>query len=251
MNANPVTLMSAVALLGIGSVASGSIMVNYTVDAGGDNPNPLNGMSASATFSISGNELTILLVNTSTGVPVDATTADSLLVSVGFNLVDGITITSGVSAEIGAGSIGIGSWTGLVAGDSVAEEWLWTNDKGGDLMIVFDQVISTSSGQNAPPTYSFVDNSANPMVNGPFGGITASPPILAIPGEQPAVSNSIEFKVMLSDTLTEMQLEDIALASLVEFGSDFQYLTVVPTPGVLALMSLAGLVAARPRRRRE
>ena len=53
MNANQVTLVSAVALLGIGSAASGSIMVNYTVDAGGNNPNPLNGMSAAATWSIS------------------------------------------------------------------------------------------------------------------------------------------------------------------------------------------------------
>jgi hypothetical protein len=250
MNANQVTLVSAVALLGIGSAASGSIMVNYTVDAGGNNPNPLNGMSAAATWSISGTELTILLENTSTGVPVDALSADQLLVSLGFNLVDGITITAAVSAEVGPGSVGVGLWDALVAGDSVAEEWLWTNDNGGDLMLAYDQIISTSEGQNAPTTWSFVDNSMGPMVNGPFGGIAAAPPFLTIPGELPAVSDSIEFKITLSDTLTEIQLEEVALASIVEFGSDFQYVNV-PTPGVLALMGVAGVIAARPRRRRE
>jgi hypothetical protein len=250
MKANQLTLAAAAALLGIGSAASGSIMVNYTVDAGGNNPNGPSGLSAKGTWSISGTELTILLENTSTGVPIGALTADQLLVSLGFNLVDGITITAAVSAEIGPGSVGVGLWDGLVAGDSVAQEWLWTNDNGGDLMLAYDQIISTSEGQNAPTTWSFVDNSQGPLVNGPAGGIAAAPPFLPIPGTFPAVSDSIEFKVTLSDTLTEMQLEEVAQASIVEFGSDYQYLNV-PTPGVLALMGVAGLVAARPRRRRD
>ena len=223
------------------------IIVHYGTDAGGTNTNPLNGLAASASFRVDGLPLPIVVTNTSTGVPGGAEVSDSLLVSLGFNLGDGISIVSGNSAVIGAASIGLGAWAGLGPGDSVADQWLWTNDGGGDLLESFSQVISTSMGQGGGDTFSF-DGTADPNVGGPFGGIAAAPPIINVPGSQRAVSNSIEYRLTLSAVLSQSQLLQIAGSSIVEFGSDYQYLAV-PAPGSLTLLLVAG-VATRLRRRR-
>jgi hypothetical protein len=237
-------LALAAALLLTGA-ATADIIIDYTEDAGGSNTDPLNGLSASATFGLDGTELTILLRNTSTGVPLGAQVADSLFVSLGFNLIDDITILSGDSALIGPGSVGVGLWDGLMEGANVGDQWLWTNDGGGDLMADYAQIISTSDGQGDGTTISF-NGELNPNVGGPFGGIAASPPILDIPLNQPAVSDSILFTLTLSGALSEEQLMGIAENSLVEFGSDFQYLSV-PTPGTLPAILL--VLLGRRRRR--
>ncbi len=223
-----------------------TVIVHYTADAGGANTNPLNGLAASASFRVDGLTLTIVVTNASTGVPSGAEVSDSLLVSLAFNLGNGISIVSGNSAVIGTAGIGIGAWAGLGAGDSVADQWLWTNDGGGDLLESFSQVISTSMGQGGGDTFSF-DGVADPNVGGPFGGIAAAPVIINVPGSQPAVSNSIEYQLTLSALLSQSQLRQIAGGSVVEFGSDYQYLAV-PAPGALSLLLIAGVVA-RPRRR--
>lgn len=229
----------------LASPAFADYTVNYTVDAGGNNANGLGGLGAAATFSVSGTTLTVLLQNTSTGVPAGAEAADQLLVSVAFNLTGGTTFLSGNSAVIGAGSTGLGAWSGLVAGDSVANQWLWTNEFGGDLLGSYAQVISTSQGFGGGAALDFNGNA--PAVSGPFGGIAAAPPFVAIPGSQEAVSDSILFTLTLSNTLSDLELEAIADASIVEFGSDYQYMTV-PAPGALALLGLGGLVSRRRRR---
>jgi len=237
----------AVAALVAGAASGGVVVVvDYTVDAGGNNTDPLNGLAARATWTLSGTSLTILLENTSAGVPDSFEVSDSLLVSLGFNLLHDVTITSGDSAVIGAGSVGLGLWGARVAGDSVAEQWIWTNDFGGDLMEPFAQVISTSNGQGGGDVTTF-DGILNGNVGGPFGGIAADPPHRTVPDRQPAVSDSIFFSLTLSDILSENDLEEIALKSIVEFGSDARYLKV-PGPAAIALFGLAGL--ARSRRRR-
>jgi hypothetical protein len=235
----------AVAALMAG-VSSADVVVNYTLDAGGNNTDPLNGLAARATWALSGTTLTILLENTSTGVPDSFDVSDSLLVSLGFNLLHGVSIVSGDSATIGAGSVGLGLWGARVAGDSVAEEWIWTNDFGGDLMEPFAQVISTSNGQGGGDVTTF-DGILNGNVGGPFGGIAADPPHRAVPGQQPAVSDSIFFSLTLSDILSDDDLEEIALKAIVEFGSDARYLKV-PGPAAIALFGLAGLTRSRRRR---
>ena len=203
------------------STAHASFVVDYNIDVGGINTSGSSGLSARSTWVIDGNQLTILLENTSTFLPVGAGTADSLLVSLGFNL-NSLTILSGDVAEIGVNSIGLGAWSDLDAGDSVADQWLWTNESGGDLMSAFTQVISTSMGQNSSSHLDFNGLPAN--VKGPFGGIAAAPFLAAITGQKKAVSNRILFQVTLSGTLSEGQLASIAFSSWVEFGSDFQYL---------------------------
>ena len=227
------------------STAHASFVVDYAIDVGGINTSSSTGLSARSIWTINGNQLSILLENTSTTLPAGAGTADSLLVSLGFNLINQ-TILSGDVAEIGFNAIGLGAWSDLDAGDSVADQWLWTNESGGDLLTTFTQVISTSMGQARASHLDF--NGLPASVDGPFGGIAAAPPLVEISDQQKAVSNRILFEVTLSSTLSEGQLASIAGSSWVEFGSDFQYLAV-PGPGALPILMTLPLFLCSRRRR--
>jgi len=235
------------ACLAVGApCAHGAYIVDYVVDAGGNTSDPLNGLAARATFDLTGTQLTILLENASTGVPVGFNAADSLLVSLGMNLPDGVSIFSGNAALVGPGSHGVGSWAGRAAGASVGEEWIWTNDFGGDLMAPYAQVISTSSGQGGGTLTRF--DGGHGSVDGPYGGITADPPILPVPGNKPAVADSIVFTITLTEGLSDAQLAAVADASIVEFGSNARYLTANTTPEPASLLLvLAGVVLRRRR----
>ncbi len=223
---------------------AGDVVADYAVDAGGNNNQPLNGLSARGTFRISGTQLEILLENTSSGVPSGFDAADSLLASLGINL-PGVAISGGASAVVGSGSSGLGAWSARGPGQGVGEEWIWTNDGGGDLMQAFRQVVSTSQGQGGGPLFRFDGGSGS--VGGPFGGIAAAPPHRSIPGNQPAVSDSILFTLDLSGPLTETELAPAVAASVVEFGSDARYLQV-PEPATLVALSVVLLVRAARRR---
>ncbi len=118
----------------------------------------------------------------------------------------------------------------------------------GDLLESFSQVITTSQGMGRGARMSF-NGDSHPNVKGPFGGMAASPPVIDVPSSKPAVSTSIEFTLTLSDTLSETQLLTIAGGSIVEFGSDYQYLAV-PTPGTLSLLAVALMIGRRGRSRR-
>jgi hypothetical protein len=242
-------LAVAASLLALSAPAPAGLIVDYGVDVGGSNGQALNGLAASAEFEIDGLELTITLSNTSTGVPSGAEVSDSLLVSLAFDLPDGIVIVSGDTAVIAAGSHGLGSWAGEGPGFDVGDEWAWTNDGAGDLLEVFSQVITTSQGMGGGARMGF-NGDSHPNVKGPFGGMAASPPHVSVPRSKPAVSDSIEFTLTLSDTLSASQLLTMAGNSVVEFGSDYQYLGVVPTPGTLGLLAVALFVGRRSRRRR-
>lgn len=238
-------LTSVLAVGAATSVAGAGIVVDYTTDAGGANLEPLKGLAARATFNVTGNAFTILLENTSQGVPTGFEAADSLLVSLGMNL-PGVDILSGDAAVIGHGSTGISAWSALGEGDSVGNEWLWTNDFGGDLMAAYAHVISTSNGQGGK-TMRF--DGMPGAVGGPFGGIAVAPPIVSIPDSQHAVSDSILFSLTLTGTLTQAQLQTVAHTSIVEFGSDQRYLTTAPEPNTVALLATAGALFIRRRRR--
>lgn len=235
------TLVVCLAAAAIGARAD--IIVDYVIDAGGNNTDPLNGLAARASFMLDGMQLAILLENTSTGVPLSFETSDSLLVSLGMNLPGGAAIVVGNAAYIGPGSQGLGSWAGRTAGDSVGEQWIWTNDFGGDLLEGWAQVLSTSDGQGGGPVTRFDGGSGS--VNGPYGGIAANPPLLTVPGSKPAVSNSILFSLTLSRALTEAELADTALTSIVEFGSDARYLVHAPEPAGVLLVLLGAALCRR------
>jgi hypothetical protein len=246
MKPGPILVVLGVYLCGLTSAVA-DIVVPYTVDVGGSLGGPLNGLSARATFRASGSSLTVLLENTSTGLPPAADVSDSLLVSLGINL-PGVDIVSGAAAIIGPGSVGLGQWSGRTAGDSVAEQWLWTNDFGGDLMESYRHVISTSNGQGGGTSHRF-DGGDPHAVDGPFGGIAAAPPLLAVPANRYAVSNSIEFTLTLTGPISEAELAAAARAAIVEFGSDARYLTApAPEPGTSALLFIFGAALRRVRR---
>lgn len=228
--------MVLLAIAAAGTAHGSMITVNYTVDGGGNNNAPLNGLAARATFTTNGALMTVLLENTSTGLPAGFDTAASLLVSVGFNLPQGMSIVSGNTAVVGPDSVGLGQWGALGPGDSAAADWAWTNSGGGDLLNSFLQVISTSNGNQG--LTQFGGGAAN--VGGPFGGISASPPLLNVPGAQRAVSSSILFGMTLSAPLTDAQLGTVASQSIVEYGSDARYLRV-PEPSSLALLAAGGM----------
>lgn len=232
-------------VLAFATSVQADIIVNYSIDAGGSNSFGIDGLTARATWSIDGNQLSILVENTSTAVPFGFEVSDSLLVSLGFNLPD-LTTMHGDSAVIGPDSVGIGKWDSLSAGDSIAEQWLWTNQRGGDLLKDFFQVISTSMGVGGGDRTKF--NGQNGGVGGPFGGITTDPLLLNVPKNKAAVSNGILFILTLDSLLTEAQLLNVAHNSIVEFGSDFQYLAV-PTPGTVGLLLTAVIIRSRRRRR--
>lgn len=232
--------LSALALTGS---CWSSVVVNYTVDAL-DAGLSLEGLSAQAEFSISGTELTVILSNTSTGTPLGAEVSDSLLTSLAFDL-DAAQIVNGSSALIASGSQGLGAWSGLGPGANVGDQWLWTNDNGGDYLKAFTQVISTSNGQGGGTTQSF-NGVLNPNVGGPFGGIAADPIAIGVPKSQRAVSDAIVFTLTLSDSLSEATLADIAASSVVEFGSDYRYIAVPAPASAFALLAIFGV-----RRRRR
>lgn len=220
------------------SLANASIIVDYTNSIGGSSFGPLNGLSARATFEVSGTSLDILLENTSTGAPADFDGADGLLVSLAFDLPDGVAIASSTAAVIGPGSQGLGAWSDREPGDSVAEEWVWTNNGSGDLLSGWSQVITTSNGTGAGTPAAF---GATTNVSGPYGGIAAAPPLFNVPGSQRAVSNGIAYSLTLTAPVTEAQLYAGVMEGVVEFGSDRRYLST-PEP-----TSLVGLLALRRR----
>jgi hypothetical protein len=242
-------LLSAIVVPTLSATAAVTT-VNYTVDAGGNIPGPLNGLRAQASFENSGKDLIVRLTNTSTGVPAGFGVGESFLVSVGFNLPADVSIATAKTALIAPGSFGVASWSGRLAGASVAEEWLWTNDFGGDLMNSGQvnsarQVISTSSGQGGGTSERF--DGGTGTVNGPSGGIVAAPPIVSLPGSSMGVSNSIIFAVTLTRALTDAENNSVAQGSLVEYGSDARYLRVPAPSSSLALIG-AALIMGRRRR---
>jgi len=83
-------------------------------------------------------------------------------------------------------------------------------------------------------------------LSGPFGGISSIDPALNVPGSQPAVSDSISFSLTLNREITEADLREALADSVVEFGSDYQYLRAVPAPGALMLLSIAFLAVPGP-----
>lgn len=242
--------LSALALIGASAAAAhASFTVNYVVNAGGTSSGPLNGLSARGIWSVSGTQLSIQLINNSTGVPADFDSAASLLTSVGFTLPNNIIILDG-GAAIATGSSGFGAWASRTAGSSVSDNWAFTNTFGGDLFnsgqsLASKQVVSTVQGSVGGGSATRFAPSSDPL-DGPSGGMATTPPTISTGGLF-GVSNSIVFTLNLSSAITDAQLQQLASASSVEFGSDARYLKI-PAPGSAALLGLGGLMVARRRR---
>jgi hypothetical protein len=247
MTGRSIALMAGV-VLGIAPVASASIMVTFD-DPGG------SGLSAEAEFSVvNPTTLEVRLKNTSTGVPGGFNNADQILTGVSWDFgvagldIGDITITGG-SVFTGPTSMSIDfDIMNVGPNEDVSGEWGYGNmDTTGLLM----NLISTVQANATMFPGANLDGPVE--IDGPQGGLVADPVVVPL-GGLGVIQDEVIATLTLSGPITEAELLDDLLNNgvLVEFGSDAAFIYgVVPTPGVLALMAMAGVVAARPRRRRE
>lgn len=244
------TVPALFSCLAVVLLASSSLLaMPVTMDA-----SSASGLGASATFSLSadGTTLTIVLTNTSTGVPDGFDESDSLLTSVSFDLPDGVDIEGG-SVVITDGSVSenfdaVDSQ--LSGGDPVTYEWGFANDDTSDTALRPDYVSAMRSH-----TEPFIEQNSRDAnldgphtnLNGPQGGLTNG--IVELNGNG-AVNNSVTITLDLSAPLPDLGFLTEAGVTF-EFGSDAAFLTVVPEPStfVLALLGLAGGLGLVRRRR--
>ncbi|MHC4127495.1 MAG: hypothetical protein ACYTGE_02785 [Planctomycetota bacterium] len=113
----------------------------------------------------------------------------------------------------------------------------------------------------------YVPDMSNPTKADGFGtfdfavkdGQGENHPSVILPGETLDFSFTMSFAANVKDFTTACSVPDVGdyCAALIAAkfvsgpGDDSAYGATVPTPGVLALMAMAGLVAARPKRRRD
>ncbi len=235
--------LCALAVIGVVvGFARADIVVDYSQFAGGRGGDAPGGLSARATFRTSGTKLRVLLENTSTSTPSGFSVEDSLLTSLALNLP--VPFASGDFAEVAPGSRGLGAWSYLREGDSVAKQWLWTNSGASDVLANYSQVISTSK-ENKELSRRFDGTKA--AVKGAYGGIAALDE--SVRRGRLAISNSIVFQVTLAGELSEEQLRAALRGSKVEFGNDARYLQPVPSPGAALLAGVGAACIALVRRR--
>ena len=231
-------LASAAALALAGSAFAGGDLITVTGPAG---------LKASAEFTIiNPTTLQISLKNLSTGVPVGFTEAAQILTGVswdfglpGANLSDP-TITGG-SVVIGATSFSVNFSTGSFGpGDDVSAEWGYGNAPSGASLQNFLSALQAGTTQ-----FPGVNRDGPTNVDGPQGGVVATPPILDLSGLG-AVQNEVVPTLTLSKSISNLEFLYTNLVRF-EFGSDAAFITN-PTPGASALLLIGGLAAARRRR---
>jgi len=207
-------------------------------------------LAGTADFSVSGNTLTIVLTNSSTGATGGAA-ATNLLVGIGFNL-PGITIVNNGgsnSVAITTGSSAIGftppildtSWgAGNGALDAINNLTL-LGDVNASASTLQAQISFDLAGTTTPPPGS----GAN--VDGPGFGMLSNNVSDATAGGLAAVKNSVTLTLLLGGTVSGDLIGLIDSGHVVlSFGSP----TPVPEPGNVVLFgaALAGLGWMRRRK---
>lgn len=241
-------LMSFIAAACLAASTSAAVVsVDYTVDAGGKPNHGLDGLSARATFSTNGNELSILLQNTSTARAPGFSRTDMLLTSIAFNL-PGLSM-QGVAARLALGDGPISEWVEDRTAGLIGQQWKWTNDGGRGLLSPYSQVITTVNSSVGQTSQRFTGDHHG--VGGALGGIASMGLLPSFPALQQLTSvDSISFTLTLNGALTTDQLAATALGAMVEFGAHRQYLRAQPAPAPgAALLGILGLGALSRRLR--
>jgi hypothetical protein len=222
------------------ATASFSVQGAIVFSGSGNNPEVSATASGSASFSIAGNILTLVLTNTT----APRTSAQgNALTGVTFDITPGSPVLTLTSTAITAGSLLWNSKTSSTAAASLAGSW--TNVLGGSPLGEYG-VASTGFNNrfnggsislgNSSPNYGIV-------AAGTFDGTNS----VAFGGSQfPFIQNSMTFTFSGVSGISESQIANVKLL----FGTDGTGVvnTLVPAPAP-ALLGLAGLLGVSRRRR--
>lgn len=215
------------------------VQAAVTFSGSGLNPEIGANASGSAMFTISGNNLTLVLTNTT--LP-RSTAQGAAMTGVTFNLNSGSPALTLTSTAVTAGgtywtskttqaappSLN-GSWTSAVVSNAQHQYGVATTGFNG-----WFNGGSISLG-NAAPNYGIVAAGTFDGTNVAFGG-----------SQFPFVQNSMTFTFSGVSGISESQITNVKLL----FGTDGSGIIQanVPAPGALAVTGLGGLLALRRRR---
>lgn len=210
-----------------------------------------SGMSAEAEFILlNSTTLQVRLKNTSTGSPSGFGGAAQILTVLSWDF--GAPGNNGGDTQITGGTVVIGPTSQTInfdtgsygPGTNVGGEWgFGNNDSSGGLM----NLISANTSGAVPFGGPNLDGPSS--MDGPQGGLVANPPIADL-GGQGAIQNEIIATLNLSIAISNLNFL-VANGTQVEFGSDALFIggQLVPAPGAMCLLGIAGLCGRRRRRR--
>lgn len=207
-----------------------------------------SGLSAQAEFTlVNPTTLQIRLRNTSTGAPAGFEASDQILTTLSWDFGPagpaGPAIIGG-SVVIGPTSSSINFDTGFYGpGFDVSGEWGFANNGGTGAIMNF---ISATAAQTT--AFGGVNLDGPVGLDGPQGGLVASPAVLPL-GGQGAISNEIIATLLLGAPVANLNFLYENLVR-VEFGSDAFFITV-PAPAALPVLAAATLLGCRRRRGRH
>lgn len=208
-----------------------------TFTGSGNNPEANATASGSATFSISGNILTVVLANTT--LPRTAAQGNAMT-GVTFDLDSASPVLGLSSTAMTAGSL---LWTSELNSTAVAAlAGSWTNVLGGSPLGEYGVATTGFNGRfnggsislgNASPNYGIVAPGTFDGTNVVFGG-----------SQFPFIQDSMTFTFTGVSGISESQISNVTLL----FGTDGTGVVQTPSPAATSLIGLAGLVALRRRR---
>ncbi|MFU8828982.1 MAG: XDD4 family exosortase-dependent surface protein [Phycisphaerales bacterium] len=211
-----------------------------------------SGLAARATFTLldAGHTLQIALQNTSFAMPDGIGSGDRLLTSIAFNM-GGVNIQgTGSSVFTGANSHTLNFSVGGVSQDygsnfDVSGEWGYGNNAG--VLTGFAGMTNLVSTLSSGTTRFEGANLDGPEgLNGPQAGLISEAGLDGLDGTG-AIQDEIIIRLNLDGTLSDLSFLNNGV--VVEFGSDYAFLTVIPLPGAAGMAGL-GLALVGSRRRR-
>ncbi len=233
---NRITVIAAIASLA--TISAPHAYGAVTFSGAGFNSEAGANASGSATFTITGNTLTLVLTNST----APRTTAQgNALTGVTFDITPGSPVLSLTGTAMTAGSLLWNSKTSSTSSAALAGSW--TNVLGGSPLGEYGVATTGFNGRfnggsislgNASPNHGIVSAGTFDGTNVSFGG-----------SQFPFIQNSMTFTFSGVSGIGESQINNVKLL----FGTDGTgVITTTPAPGAAVLTGIAGLAATRRRR---